>query len=697
MSFLETNDWMHPFVVFFGSLKKLFLLFCLCFVSLSLFGQESDLEASVKALKRKIGQSQKKSDQLVLLDSLLGQIRNTTEFHYDSIARKTIDLAFELDSTEMALVQISNLIFYLNNRAQRAQEGLEVFRHFQERNIVLDDDRLFAQLYTNGADSHFFSGELAAAIPIYDAAEAFALKGQDSILFALARTYKATAYTSLGKFARASQLLSESAQIFGRARDTTNLLTAWNTLSVLYSQNGFFKEAKKGRDEIMAIIRARHDYNHLIPLLYNASRDFDKMDRQKERIASLTEAYTLMLDPELDQSFAPILAYGLLKAYAQNDSMVRADHMFRTVQQGLALQRPVPYEWLYREALANYHLAKGAYTKALGDAKWILEYGTRTGEFEMAYDANRLLAELYNVLGDTALSYTHYMAYMNHKDSISSVQKINALSYYQTLYETEKQDSKIKAQNIEIALLDTKNKLKTQWILFGGLGLAASFSIVILLYSRNFNRKKRKLQTEFSQHLIKNREDQYTHVSRELHDSVGQKLILLTKEIRKLANGDTVSLAESALEKLRSISRGLYPADLENLGATKAIASMVDEVDAHTDILFTHEIEDIDWALDKDTSLHLYRIVQEAINNLVKHSGAKAASVLIQCKGDTIEVAITDDGKGFDFAEKIRQSTSLGMRTLLERAKIIRSKFRVESDHSKGTTIALTIPAQNEG
>ncbi|MEK6152590.1 ATP-binding protein [Flavobacteriaceae bacterium 3-367] len=694
MRFLETNGWMHFSLVFFDALKKLPLLFCLCGTLLMVFPQDSNVETRINELKLKLAAAHEKSDQLVLLDSLAKLVRDQAGYPYDSLARRVIALAFELDSEKIGTEQTSNLIAYLNSTAQRAWEGMAVFQHFQERDIVLDDPLLAAQLYANGADSHYFSGELAAAIPIYAAAEAFALKGQDSMLYALIRTYKAAAYSDIGKFAEASQALSESARFFQRARDTTSLLRARNSLSILYSQNGFFEEAKKERDEIMAVVRARQDNNALIPLLYNAARDFDKMDKQAERIAALGEAYAYALGPEYDQPLGPVLAYGLLKAYVQNDSVVQAERMYQKIRTDFAQDTPVPYEWLYHEALANYHLAKGNYTKALGNAKWVLEYGTRSGEFELVYDANKLLAELYEALGNTSLSYTHYRAYMRHKDSIGSVQKIKALSYYQTLYETEKQDFKIKAQHTEIALLDTKNKLKTQWILFGGLGLLASFTIVILLYAQRFNRKKRKLQTQFAQHLIKNREDQYTHVSRELHDSVGQKLMLLTKKMRGNGNSDTTSLAESALEELRTISRGLYPADLESLGATKAIAAMINEVDAHTDILFTHELDDIDRVLDKESALHLYRIVQEVLNNLVKHSGAKAASVRITHRGNTVEMVINDNGKGFDFEEKIKQSTSLGMRTLLERAKIIHSRFHVESVPSKGTTIALTIAVQ---
>ena len=105
---------------------------------------------------------------------------------------------------------------------------------------------------------------------------------------------------------------------------------------------------------------------------------------------------------------------------------------------------------------------------------------------------------------------------------------------------------------------------------------------------------------------------------------------------------------------------------------------MVDEVDSNTNIFFTHEIDDIDAFLSREASLHLYRIIQEILNNMVKHAEAKAASVTIEKKNHSIEAVIVDNGKGFEISEKVKTSTSLGMKTLMERAKILHSILYAE-------------------
>lgn len=168
--------------------------------------------------------------------------------------------------------------------------------------------------------------------------------------------------------------------------------------------------------------------------------------------------------------------------------------------------------------------------------------------------------------------------------------------------------------------------------------------------------------------------------------------MLLTKKTKSLGNTEMETLAGNTLDELRTISRGLHPATLEKLGPTAAIIKLINEVDDNTNIFFTHEIEDIDALLSKDASLHLYRIIQEVLNNMIKHSDAKAAYIQIAKKNNFLETTIVDNGKGFDSIDKLKFNNSLGMQTLVERAKILNSKIDIKSQINKGTQITLSTP-----
>lgn len=228
------------------------------------------------------------------------------------------------------------------------------------------------------------------------------------------------------------------------------------------------------------------------------------------------------------------------------------------------------------------------------------------------------------------------------------------------------------------------------WFFWATVLSLTAISIFLFYYYKNKAEQKRN--EAYTHNLIKAQEEERTRVARELHDSVGQKLMLLTKKTKSTGNPEMEFLASNTLEELRTISRGLHPATLERLGPTAAIRNMIDEVDANTDIFFTHEIDNIDALLSKEASLHLYRIIQEVLNNMVKHADAKVASIIIEKRNTVIETVISDNGKGFDNSEKMKTSDSLGMKTLRERAKILHSKIDIKSQINKGTTIRLTIP-----
>ncbi len=170
---------------------------------------------------------------------------------------------------------------------------------------------------------------------------------------------------------------------------------------------------------------------------------------------------------------------------------------------------------------------------------------------------------------------------------------------------------------------------------------------------------------------------------------MGQKLVLLSKKTTLSEDKEALDLAKNTLEELRSISRSLHPITLENLGLTKALESLIDDMDAKSPIFFTHQIATIDHLFDQKATLHIYRIIQELLDNLVKHSDAKAASISITHKHNTVRAIISDNGKGFDAKN---QQENIGLSTLRERAKILDAYIDFGSNTNKGTVISLNIP-----
>ncbi|MCL6294518.1 sensor histidine kinase [Jejuia spongiicola] len=657
------------------------------------YSQEA-LTNQVKELKIKISELEGGS-KLKLMDSLSRLINytNNPKLKADSIIRATIEYAYKMDSLEIAVARTSSLIFYYANRVNKPKEGINVFNDFKKKKLNISDNDILARLYTNAGDAYFFSGTIKESIPIYDEAEAYALKDNDSILYAEARTYKASAFVDMGDYATGSQLLSETAKIFTILKDTTRLIGARNTLAVVYSKMGFYEEAKKERTEVIQISKSQRDYRALIPNLFNAAIDANKNGDQVLRLKYLNESYYYNTP---DESTTPrtklssIISYALLSAYSENDSLVKAQQFFNKIQNKFSNNKPVPFEYAYRSSLADYFIAVGNYKNALTNAQMALDIHLSTNNTEGIYESYDKLTEIYSGLNDFEKAFTYTSKYNRFKDSINSIQKSRALSYYQTLYETEKRDFKIADQASQIALLDAENKINRQWMLFGGAGLLLGFLIIYLIRSRRFIASKQELQEKFSQDLLNEQEKERSRLARDLHDSVGQKLMLLSKTTQKLGDENAEKLATNTLEEVRSISRGLHPSNLERLGLTEAINALIYDINANTDLFFTDEIDNIDNALSKESELHLYRIIQETLNNIIKHSEAKAVKMKIQKTANDIQVMISDNGKGFDLESKYK-NMSLGLKTLFERAKILGAKMNLDSVVNQGTKVTLTI------
>jgi len=292
-------------------------------------------------------------------------------------------------------------------------------------------------------------------------------------------------------------------------------------------------------------------------------------------------------------------------------------------------------------------------------------------------------------------SLDNYKKYQKIQDSIFSMEKTTKINDLRIKYESEKQGLKIKTQESNIALLDSNNSIKNLWILFGGLGLIAIFLLFTAFKSKNNVTKEKKQQEIFSQDLIQSQEDERTRIARELHDSLGQKLTLIKKKSQNLDQFEITSLTNNALEEVRSISRGLYPALLQELGLSQSIAQLINEYDKQTPLFFTVDLDNIDENFTESTSLNFYRLIQECLTNIVKHAKAKAVTVSVKEEKNTIIAFISDNGQGFDVADS-KNKNSLGLKTIFERIRIMEGKLSIDSKLNTGTNFIFTIPIKNE-
>ncbi len=216
---------------------------------------------------------------------------------------------------------------------------------------------------------------------------------------------------------------------------------------------------------------------------------------------------------------------------------------------------------------------------------------------------------------------------------------------------------------------------------------------------------------QLSTHLIRVQENERKRIAMELHDEVGQALSFMKLKVggiaRKLNNDQTQLKSEcdevtdyilQLIDNVRRLSRDLSPRIIEDLGLTSALRWLIENASHHMDLETTIDVEDVKGFFPHEMQVALYRIFQEAVTNIIKHSKAKQVSLTAN-KQETENIfrfVLRDDGIGFDLPQYIGHNTldrGLGLAAMDERAKMLGGTLEIWTKKGKGCTISLSVPA----
>jgi PAS domain S-box-containing protein len=213
----------------------------------------------------------------------------------------------------------------------------------------------------------------------------------------------------------------------------------------------------------------------------------------------------------------------------------------------------------------------------------------------------------------------------------------------------------------------------------------------------------------YVQLITKTQEEERKRIARELHDEVAPSLLLLTQRLDAIASSTKPKLTKShkekiedlrnhtieALESLRRCAQDLRPRILDDLGLIAALEWMTEELVKNYGIDARVEVEGAERTLPTEVQLLLFRIVQEALSNIRKHAGASMAVVKLEFGDDSINMTVSDNGRGFELPPRVEDLAStgkLGIIGMCERARLLRGNLEVKSELGKGTHVVTKIP-----
>lgn len=245
------------------------------------------------------------------------------------------------------------------------------------------------------------------------------------------------------------------------------------------------------------------------------------------------------------------------------------------------------------------------------------------------------------------------------------------------------------------------------WSMAIGLFLGAQTAFLIYMRSRREKERRETLMRK----VIKLEEEERNNLSSQVHDQMGQDLSALKiylglidkdlpielKEPREKIE-KTKKILDGLMEKTHNISELLRPPELDDLGLVESIAALIVRYEEMTDIRYSYKRPPEEIKLSVEYSLTLYRVVQEALTNIVKHSGAKNTEVFLEKSGDIVRLSVCDDGVGFDYASFLKKTlrrkedkTRLGLHGLRERIELLGGKFDITAQPGRGTRFEVVL------
>jgi signal transduction histidine kinase len=273
-------------------------------------------------------------------------------------------------------------------------------------------------------------------------------------------------------------------------------------------------------------------------------------------------------------------------------------------------------------------------------------------------------------------------------------------------------DKNVSAESMKILMRSPEDVVllaDPPWWTWKGITALVSIVLVVVMVAllaiyllRQRLERQEAAQFFFSRQILQGQEDERRRIAANLHDTLGQNLLVIKNQSRlalQLPTDESVlrhrldeisQVASVAIEEVRQITHNLRPYQLDRLGLTQTIRTTIKQVSENNAIIFASHVDEIDGIFDKESEIHVYRIVQESINNIIKHSGATEATVVIKQHAGAVSISIRDNGRGFD-ATQINPA-GFGLSGLKERVWILGGKSMIDASEGQGVNLTFEIP-----
>ena len=469
---------------------------------------------------------------------------------------------------------------------------------------------------------------------------------------------------NLGRYDDAIKYQLQSIEIKEKLKDNYGLAGSFVNIANIYKIKGDDDKAAAYYNKAITISRSIQDKEYLANALNNIGALYIKKQKYQEALSSINES--LQLRKDLGDTKGQVSCMNNL---------------------GLLFHEQKQYDSSIAILQAALNIGK--------DAVNCLP------EVNQTYLA---LSRSYESVNKNDEALSMFKFYASTKDSLFTDNLSQKFAELETKYETLEKEKEIQRQQYVI-------EKKNYWI--GGIGL--SILLLSLLAVSYYNRYKLKQEARMKQAVLeqqqlaaaavlKAEEKERQRIAKDLHDGVGQMMsaakmnlsafendIQFNSVDQKLSFERIIGLVDESCKEVRTVSHQMMPNMLLKSGLAKAVAEFLDKIDQRQIKVNLHA-EGLQERLSEDVEIVLYRVLQECVNNVIKHSGASQLDIALIKDKDGISATIEDNGKGFDL-QQLGEDAGIGLKNIQARIDYLNGSIDFDTAPGKGTLVAIHLPA----
>lgn len=512
-------------------------------------------------------------------------------------------------------------------------------------------------------------------------------------------------YSDKGDNVKALPFYHQALALADAENDKITAARITKNIGILYVQWKNFPQALKYYRQAIETAKAANDYS----LAADCYNNIGIVYEQESKFAEALEVYNKALEYYTQANKQTGIAMTLSNQAIVHKYMGNYDLSVQKNLQSLAISQQTGDQWSQGATLNN--LASVLIKKK--DLQTASQYALQAEQVARQLGAKEILVATYETLAEVAhqqgkhqQSFQYLKTMMAVKDSFINLESTKQMAELQTKFETAKTE---------------KLLLQTQWQNTRKNYLLAGLSMLLVMgsllsfssYKRYKLKKEKELQTELikqqdlaTKAVMEAEENERRRIATELHDGVGQmmsaaRMNLSTWEKDIRLQDDTqqsrfekiVSLVDESCKEVRAVSHSMMPNALLKRGLAAAVRDFIDKIDTQIIKVQLHA-EGLNERLDNTTESMLYRIIQECVNNVVKHSRASHLDISLIKEPDGISLSIEDNGVGFD-SKATDMLEGIGLKNIASRVQFLKGTIDIDSAPGKGTLIAIHVPLIN--